>query len=136
MASLTALVVKDVKQLLRDPRSLTMVLLMPLAVMAMFVAGYGEERSEVPIVVVNLDRGSISWQLIESLRSSGTFKIVAYAATMEEGTELVRKGVAYAAIVIPEGFSDSILSGQSTRIVTCARRGVRDESRSSSGSRR
>jgi len=118
MGPLVALVAKDVKQLLRDPRSLTMVLLMPLAVMAMFVAGYGEERSEFPIVVVNLDRGSVSWQLVESLRSSGTFKIVAYAATVEEGTELVRKGVAYAAVVIPEGFSDSVLTGQSTRIVT------------------
>jgi ABC-2 type transport system permease protein len=118
MGTLTALVVKDVKQLLRDPRSLTMVLLMPLAVMAMFVAGYGEERSEIPIVVVNLDGGSISWQLIDSLRSSGSFSIVAYAASVEEGAELVRKGVAYAAVVIPEGFSGSILSGKSTRIVT------------------
>ncbi|MEM1715030.1 MAG: ABC transporter permease [Thermofilaceae archaeon] len=118
MGALLALVVKDIKQLLRDPRSLMMVLFMPLAVMAMFVAGYGEERSEVPIVIVNLDRGTVSWQLIELLRSSGSFKIVAVAPTIEAGTELVRKGEAYAALVIPEDFSSSVLSGRSTRIVT------------------
>lgn len=117
MAPLVALVAKDVRQLLRDPRSLTMIMLMPLAVMVMFVAGYGEERSEVPIVVVNLDGGSVSWQLIEQLRASGSFKVVAYASTLEEGAELVRKGVAYAAIAIPKGFSESVFSGRSTRVV-------------------
>lgn len=118
MGALAALVLKDIKQLLRDPRSLMMILLMPLAVMAMFVTGYGEERSEIPIVVVNLDGGPISWQLIEFLRSGGSFKIVAYAPTIEAGVNLVRKGEAYAALIIPEGFSRHVVSGQGTRIVT------------------
>ncbi|MCX8180425.1 MAG: ABC transporter permease [Thermofilaceae archaeon] len=118
MGALVALMIKDIKQLLRDPRSLLMVLLMPPAVMAMFVSGYGEERSEVPIIVVNLDEGAISWQLIELLRSSGSFKIVAYAPTMEAGIDLVRRGEAYAALIIPEGFSESVMKGYSTKIVT------------------
>lgn len=118
MGAFTALVVKDVKQLLRDPRSLTMVLLMPLAVMAMFVVGYGEERGEVPVVVVNLDNGPVSWQLIDSLRASGAFSIVAYAPTIEAGVNLVKKGAAYAAVIIPEGFSECVINGRSTRIVT------------------
>ncbi|MEM3964523.1 MAG: ABC transporter permease [Thermofilaceae archaeon] len=117
MGTLLALVVKDIKQLLRDPRSLITVLLMPLAVMAMFVMGYGEKRSEVPIVIVNLDRGIASWQFIELLRSSGSFKIVAMVSAIEAGTELVRKGEAYAALVIPENFSAEMQRGRSTRIV-------------------
>ncbi len=118
MGALAALIVKDVKQLLRDPRSLVMILLMPMAVMAMFVAGYGEERSSIPIVVVNLDGGPVSWRLIELLRSSGDFRVVAYAPTAEAGVELVRRGAAYAALVIPPGFSESVVRGRSTRVVT------------------
>ncbi|MCI4409332.1 MAG: ABC transporter permease [Thermofilum sp.] len=118
MGALTALVIKDVKQLLRDPRSLTMILLMPLAVMAMFVAGYGEEKSTIPIVIVNLDRGTASWQLIEALRTSSTFSIVAYASSIEAGKSLVQKGVAYAAVVIPENFTYDVSRGRSTRIIT------------------
>jgi len=118
MGALSALIVKDVKQQLRDPRTLVMVMLMPLAVMMMFVAGYGGQQGAVPVVVVNMDGGTASWQLIEILRSSGSFKIAAYAPTMEAGVDLVRRGVAYAAIIIPEGFSDSVSKGKSTTLVT------------------
>jgi ABC-2 type transport system permease protein len=117
MGPLAALVVKDVKQLLRDPRTLTMVLLMPLVVMAMLVAGYGERKSEIPIVIVNLDGGIASWQFVESLRASGFFVIAAYTPTPEAGAELVRRGAAYAAVVIPEGFSSCIMRGRSTRVI-------------------
>lgn len=118
MGALTALVAKDIKQLLRDPRSLVMVLLMPILVMFMFAAGYGEERGGVvPVAVVNLDGGVVSWQFIEALRGSGNFRFVGFSPTKEGGIEMVRKSEAYAAIVIPQGFSDSVIAGRSTRIV-------------------
>ncbi len=115
--ALAALVVKDIKQLLRDPKTLFMVLFMPVMVMAMFVAGYGESRGAVPIAVVNLDGGSVSWQLVETLRNSGDFFVRYYAATPEAGAELVRSGRVYATIVIPEGFSADVLRGRSTRLI-------------------
>ncbi|RLF06174.1 MAG: hypothetical protein DRK00_02440 [Thermoprotei archaeon] len=118
MSALTALVIKDIKQLLRDPKSFFMVLMMPTMVMAMFVMGYGEARGAVPIAVVNLDGGVVSWQLIEALKNSGNFKIVRYAPTKELGIELVRRGEVYAAVIIPEGFSECVLEGRSTQLVT------------------
>lgn len=120
MSSFLALVVKDVKQLLRDPTSLTLVLLMPLAVMVMFTIGFGGGKKmvgEIPIAIVNLDRGPISWQFIEMLRGGAGFKIVAYAPTAEEGVRLVERGTAYAAIVIPEGFTNAVLTRKSTQLV-------------------
>ena len=53
---LTALIYKDIKQLLRDPKTLVMVLLMPVIVLVMFVAGYGGPGGSIPIAVANLDR--------------------------------------------------------------------------------
>ncbi|MEM1508667.1 MAG: ABC transporter permease [Thermofilaceae archaeon] len=118
MGILTALIVKDIKQLLRDPRSLVMVLLMPILVMFMFAAGYGEERGGVvPVAVVNLDGGVVSWQFIEALRESGNFRFVGFSPTKEGGVEMVRRGEAYATIIIPQGFSNSVIAGKSTRLV-------------------
>lgn len=118
MTALTALVIKDIKQLLRDPKSFFMVLMMPTVVMALFVMGYGESGGGVPIAVVNLDGGVVSWQLIESLKNSGSFRVVRYAPTKELGVDLVRRGEVYAALVIPEGFSEYVLEGRSTQLVT------------------
>ncbi len=114
--ALLALVIKDIKQLLRDPKTLVMVLLMPILVMAMFVAGYGGKGGSVSIVVVDLDRSPVSWQLIDALRSHGNFKVRYFVSTPEAGETLVRRGKAYAAVIIPKGFSESVLAGKPTHL--------------------
>ncbi len=113
---LGALVIKDIKQLLRDPKTLVMVLLMPALVMAMFVAGYGGKGGEVPIAVVNLDGGTVAWELIDSLRFSGDFSITYFAFTPEEGELLVKRGRVYATLIIPKGFTESVLTGKPTHV--------------------
>ena len=110
--ALAALVVKDIKQLLRDPKTLLMVLFMPTMVMAMFVAGYGRGGGAVPIAIVNLDGGTVSWQLVEAFRNSRDFTVAYFAPTSEEGVALVRRGMVYATIIIPEGFSRGILRSE------------------------
>ena len=114
MGALAALVVKDIKQLLRDPKTMVMVLMMPILVMVMFATGYGGKGGSVPIAVVDLDESSISWELIEALRGRGQFRVEYFASTREEGEALVRKGAVYAAIVIPEGFGARVLRGERT----------------------
>jgi len=114
--ALMALIIKDIKQLLRDPKTLVMVLFMPVMVMAMFVAGYGGGGGAVPIAVVDSDGGTVSWQLIEALRKSGDFHIEYFAPTPDAGINLVRKGKVYAAVLIPEEFSECILKGKSTNV--------------------
>ncbi|RLE70375.1 MAG: hypothetical protein DRJ37_06580, partial [Thermoprotei archaeon] len=115
MSAFLALVVKDVRQLLRDPKTMLMVLLMPIIVMALFVAGYGG-GGEVPIAVVDLDGGKISWQLIDFLRNVGDFRVDCFASTPEKGEMLVKKGKVYATLIIPEGFSEDVLLRRKTRI--------------------
>jgi len=90
--TLTALVVKDIKQLLRDPKTLLMVLLMPVMVMAMFVTGYGRGGGSIPIAIVDLDGSSVSWQLVDSFRNSRDFDVAYLVSTVQEGVALVREG--------------------------------------------
>ena len=113
--SLTALIVKDIKQLLRDPKTLVMVLLMPTIVLTMFVAGYGEDGDGVPIAIVDLDRSSMSWQLILHLRSHGEFDVKYFTVSEQEGLSLVRRGEVYATLIIPAGFGESVTKG---RVIT------------------
>ena len=116
MGAFLALVVKDVRQLLRDPKTMLMVLLMPILVMALFVAGYGGGGGEVPIAVVDLDGGKISWQLIDFLRNFGDFRVDYFASTPEKGEMLVKKGKVYATLIIPKGFSEDVLLGRKTGV--------------------
>ena len=118
---LTALIYKDIKQLLRDPKTLVMVLLMPVIVLVMFVAGYGGPGGNIPIAVANLDGGTISWQLISELKRAsamglGSFEVVKTAYTFEEAYESVRKGEVYAAIIIPKGFTEEVFLGEETQV--------------------
>ncbi len=57
----TAVIVKELIQLKRDPRSLVMIAMMPLIVMLLFGVGYGGGMGKIGIAVVNLDKGSLSW---------------------------------------------------------------------------
>jgi len=113
---LAALIIKDIRQLVRDPKTMFMVLLMPILVMAMFVAGYGGSGGEVPIAIVDLDGGKVSWQLIDSLINFGDFEVKYYPATPEEGEMLVRHGDVYATLIIPKGFSKDVLLGRRTTV--------------------
>jgi len=116
MSAFIALIVKDIKQLLRDPKTMIMVLMMPIIVLSLFVTGYGSESGSAPIAIVDLDKSTISWKLVDVFRTSGNFKITHYASTEEEGYNLVAKGVVYAAIIIPEGFGRKFVQGESVTV--------------------
>ncbi|RLF11904.1 MAG: ABC transporter permease, partial [Thermoprotei archaeon] len=52
---MAALVIKELKQLRRDVRTLAMVIGMPIIVMVLFGWGYGGGMGHIPIAVANLD---------------------------------------------------------------------------------
>ena len=108
------IVAKELKQLLRDPRSLVMNVLMPLIVMVMFGFGYGgHESRDLPVAVANLDpEGELSQELIDYIFQSPGIEPACYVNSEEEARALVLKGEVYGAIVIPEGFTDDLKEGR------------------------
>ncbi|MDH5807055.1 MAG: ABC transporter permease [Candidatus Methanomethylicaceae archaeon] len=115
---LIAIVLKELRQFRRDSRSLVMIAMIPLIVMLLFGIGYGgRESGRIGIGIVNLDGKSISWIFIDSITRVQGFEIKAYGSSIEEGRRMVEEGKVYAVIVIPSGFTESIIKGNSTQVL-------------------
>jgi len=114
------IVIKELKQLARDPRTLLMVVLMPLTVMTLFGLGYGGRTGALPIAVANLDEGSLGWDFIEAIKGSEELKIKCYLNTADEAIDMIVDGEVYGAIIIPEDFTENLVRGRTAyiRIIT------------------
>lgn len=109
---LTALVVKELKQLRRDVRTLSLVIGMPIVVMVLFGWGYGGGLGHIPVAVANLDRGgALGWRLMEVVERSRMLQVEAYVDTLEAARRLVEEGRVFGAIVVPEGFTEGYVNG-------------------------
>ena len=115
--SVIPIVRKEIRQLLRDPRTLVMLVLMPLLIAVMFGLGYGSGRGKLPIAVANLDKGPLSWRALEILEDVGEVKVKYNAWSLEEAVDMIRDGKVYGAVIIPEGFTESLMMGESTYII-------------------
>jgi len=113
MYRLLAVMGKEFKQLLRDPRTLAVVLGAPLVFIVSFGMAYSGEIKDVDIALANEDRGLFSWYVVQEISSSKVFKISEYVSSFTGARYLVENGRVYAAIIIPSGFSKNILESGS-----------------------
>lgn len=114
---LTAVVVKELIQLRRDVKTLALVALMPIVVITLFGWGYGGEVGHMPIALANLDEGRLGWIIVDVVKQSSAFNVAFYVNSLEEAEAMVRKAEASGAIVIPEGFTEDYLNGESFLIL-------------------
>jgi ABC-2 type transport system permease protein len=102
---IVAIARKETLQVMRDPRSLMIALLLPL--MQMFMIGYGVNLDihHIPLCVVDQDHSSQSTDLIRRYAASQYFDVVRQPKTLAEVTRLIDGSVCQLAVVIPVDFS-------------------------------
>jgi len=105
------LIVKELIELSRDPRLLSVVILAPL--LQLFLLGYAATTDvrDVPLLVHDLDRSSASRGLVERFDRSTVFTVVGGAARDEEISLALERGRAWLALTIPAGFGKQMASG-------------------------
>lgn len=114
---MVTIVKKELIQLVRDPRTITMVLMMPIAVTLLFGIGYGGKGSgKYPITIVDLDGRDGSLKFIQELRNSKLFEVRAIYKSKGQGFSSVYSGEVYASLIIPEGFTEDLMRGKATRV--------------------
>ena len=101
----------------RDQGVLIFFVLVPLVYPLIYSFIYTNETiREVPTVVVDDSRSSLSREYLRKVDASPETSIVAYCADMEEAKLMLKDRKAYGIIYIPAHFSDDIARGKQTQV--------------------
>lgn len=111
LVQLSSVILKEVRQTMRDRRMRNQLMLQP--VIQLLIFGYAADFSvdRVPTVIVDHDHTSVSRHHVQRLLADGT---LADAGEADEPTanEMIDDGRANAAIIIPPGFAEDIDKGR------------------------
>ncbi len=99
---------KEIIQILRDPRSLMVVLLMPLMQMALLGYGVNMDIKHVPICVFDREGSQQSEALLKAFQASQYFSIVETERDYAGVKRAVDAGRCKMAIVVPHDFSQTL----------------------------
>ncbi|HWR82662.1 MAG TPA: ABC transporter permease [Candidatus Deferrimicrobium sp.] len=104
---------KEVHHILRDPRSLTIVMLMPVLMTFLYGYAINMDIENIVLSVIDHDRSSESRRLDERLFHSKYFSRPSVAIDERDPQRILKAGQAHAVLVIPPGFA-AALHGQET----------------------
>ena len=111
MRQLTAVAAKELRQILRDRRSLMILLFIPAFFLLIFGYALNFDIRNVRIAVDDRDRSAASRSLISAFVNSGNFDLVAEVDDAET-TRLMNRDEVRAVIVIPSGLSRALQTGR------------------------
>lgn len=108
---LISIIRKEFIQIFRDPRTLAMIVVIPI--MQLFLLGYSATNDvrNVPLVVLDRSRSEESRALMDSYRAADYFSIAFVVDSEAEIEELILAGKARAAVIIPPDYSQRLNHG-------------------------
>jgi len=106
------IVQKEVRHILRDPKSLAIVVLMPLLQTLLYGYAVNLDTRNIRLAVVDRDLSEASRELADSFLHSGYFIPASAPARIGDFEEALRSGKAHAVLVMREGLSEALQSGK------------------------
>ena len=98
---------------LKDEGVIVFFLVVPLLYPLLYAYLYNNEAvREVPCLVVDNCKTSMSREFLRNVDASADIKIIAHCADMQEAQEMIRQHKAYCLIYIPAGFQKNLLEGK------------------------
>lgn len=113
---LTSLIRKEFIQIRRDPRTLVLVLVIP--VMQLFLLGYAATNDvrNIPMAVYDQDRGPEARRLLDAYRTADYFSLQYDVDSETELRQLIDYGDARVGMIIPAGYTARVQSGRSAQV--------------------
>jgi ABC-2 type transport system permease protein len=113
---LRSLIRKEFIQITRDPRTLALIIIIP--VMQLFLLGYAatNDVTDVPMAVYDLDRSSESRALIEAYSTANYFWISHNITSEEELQNLIEFGEVQVGLLIPPGYGYQLQMGETAEV--------------------
>lgn len=105
---------KEAIQLRRDTRSMILAFVLPMIMILFFGYAITFDVANIEFAVVDQDGTPTSRSLIERFESTGYFQIVRRLDDPRDVDEVLDRGIARVALVIPTGFAADLLAGHVT----------------------
>jgi ABC-2 type transport system permease protein len=116
MTRVGAVAGKEFKHLLRDPRILAIVLIVPVLQLLLFAYAISFDVKRVPTVVLDQDNTPASRQYVQTYRSSEFFDILGSADHLAQVDRLFDQNKVRIAVIVPSGFGRSLDSGEKAQV--------------------
>ena len=117
IARLISIIRKEFIQILRDPRTLVIILLIPIV--QLFLLGYAAttDVKNVPLAVWDQSHSSASRKLIDAFREADYFVDSYAASSQDEIQNLIETGKITAALIIPPDYAANQLQGSAQALM-------------------
>lgn len=103
---------KEIVQILRDPRSLMIVIVMPAILVILFGYGVNLDLKGLPVYVYDRDSSQQSQDLLKRFKASEYFNVIRVVKSYPELSRALDDGSAKMGIVIPWDFSTRLHEGE------------------------
>ncbi|MHC4430682.1 MAG: ABC transporter permease [Planctomycetota bacterium] len=114
---LWAVIRKETIQLLRDWRTLTLILSLPVIELFLFAYAVGLTVDHLPTGVADMSMDARSRAFIDALAVSGFFDVDLYLETEAQVLQAIDKGVVKAGVIIPPDFAAQMEHGKAQALV-------------------
>jgi drug efflux transport system permease protein len=108
---------KELRQILRDRRSLVLILVMPILLTFLFGKALETgDLKQIPSVILNLDESPESNVIVTAFSGYDEVKIQGEVTSLQQAQDLLARGKIKAAIIIPKGFMQAVVAGEEAQL--------------------
>ena len=113
---LMAVARKEIRQLARDPLTLSFVVFVPLVQLALFGYAINQDVRQVPAAVLDRSQSAVSRHIVERLEATQALHVTRSVVTEDEGRRLLARGEVQTVIVIPPDFARRWYRGRGAEV--------------------
>lgn len=112
-----AMVFKEVRQMVRDPGTVAMMLMFPIIQLVIFGIAINNDPRHLPLAVEVNDNSAYSRAIVSSLRTTSYFDVAEIAGSYGAGDRMIAEGKAQFLLTIPTDFSRSLVRGERPQLL-------------------
>jgi drug efflux transport system permease protein len=116
MQRLRAVLWKEALHILRDPRTLMLIVMMPAMQLTIYGYAINTDVKHIRTALYDEDKSPLSRRLVQAFEQSSYFDFEEKAQTQAELHHLLEKGDAKTALHIPPDFAKDLLAGRNARL--------------------
>ncbi|WP_436639394.1 ABC transporter permease [Microbaculum sp. FT89] len=116
LARIAAVVEKETKEIVRDPVTVAVALLMPLVMLFLFGYAISLDVEDVSMGVLDQDRSPASRQLVDRFVRSGYFRLASEYTSSHAVEAGLQRGEVKLALVLPAGLQETIARGRTASV--------------------